>query len=91
MRLWRLLSGKPRSGGSRLSHARRKRLAAALRALDGRLTGASYRDIAKRLYDRKRLESEPWKTSSLRTVTIRLVSAGFAMMRRDYRQLLRLH
>ncbi len=90
MRLWRLLRGKPGGGGARLSNVRRKRMAATLRALDGRLNGASYRDIAQRLYDRKRLDSEPWKTASLRTVTIRLVAAGLAMMRGEYRELLRL-
>ncbi len=89
LNLWRLLSGKPHSGRSRLSNARRKRLGIALRSLDARLSGATYRDIAQRLYGLKRLEDEPWKTSSLRTATIRLVASGLAMMRGGYRHLLR--
>ena len=64
------------------------RLIAALRALDGRLAGASYRVIAEALFDPSRFASEPWKTASLRDTVIRLVRTGIAMMRGDYRNLL---
>jgi hypothetical protein len=68
---------------------RRDRLIAALRALDGHLSGASYRMIGDVLFERERVEAETWKTSSLRGAVIRLVHTGVAMMRRDYRTLLR--
>ena len=60
----------------------------ALRALDARLAGASYRAIAEALFDPGRLTSEPWKTSSLRDTVIRLARTGFAMTRGGYRNLL---
>ena len=67
---------------------RRDRLIAALRALDGHLSGASYRVIGEVLFEPERVEAETWKTSSLRDVVIRLVRTGVAMMQRDYRKLL---
>jgi hypothetical protein len=60
-----------------------------LRALDGHLAGASYREIAEHLFERERVEREPWKMSTLRAVTIRLVTGGVAFMRGGYRKLLR--
>jgi hypothetical protein len=60
-----------------------------LRALDGQLADASYREIAEVLFGARRLEHEPWKTSSLRDTTIRLVRGGLALMRAGYRKLLR--
>src|SRR5712691_8630737 len=46
LRLWRLIIGRPRGRPpDRLTRQRRHRLGLALRALDGRLDGASYRVI----------------------------------------------
>ncbi|WOJ88357.1 DUF2285 domain-containing protein [Methylocapsa polymorpha] len=59
-----------------------------MRALDGRLAGASYRAIAEALFYPSRIASEPWKTGPLRDTVIRLARTGFAMMRGDYRKLL---
>lgn len=59
-----------------------------LRALDGHLAKATYRDIAQQLFGRERLNCEPWKTSSIRATTIRLVKGGIALMRGGYRKLL---
>jgi len=64
------------------------RLITALRALDARLAGASYRAIAEALFDPRRLAAEPWKTAPLRDTVIRLARTGFTMMRGDYRNLL---
>lgn len=87
LRFWRLLAhGQPRKPRRLLG--RRDRLIEALRALDGRLSGASYRMIAEGLFDRRRVRSEPWKTASLRDTVIRLVRTGYRMMIRDYRRLL---
>lgn len=65
-----------------------KRLIMILRALDGRLSGASYQAIADALFGPGRTTSEPWKTAPLRDTVIRLARAGFALMRGDYRKLL---
>src|SRR6202011_5544319 len=51
IRLWRGLSGRnPGPNPAALSKARRDRLILALRALDGRLEDASYREIARALF-----------------------------------------
>lgn len=89
-RLWRALSGKaPGPPFHTLSPARRHRLALALRALDARVDGNTYRVIADVLFGTKRIPERAWKTHDLRNRTIRLVQAGFALMRGGYRDLLR--
>lgn len=87
LRFWRLTAG----GRLRMPPTpirRADRLVAALRALDGRLDGASYRAIAETFFDPSRIASEPWRTAPLRDTVIRLARTGFAMMRGDYRNLL---
>ncbi len=58
-----------------------------VRALDGHLAGASYREIAEALYA-PGATGHGWKTSSRRGQTIRLVKDGLATMEGDYRKLL---
>ncbi len=89
-RLWLALNGRP-AGPSfyELSAQRRQRLALALRALDARLDGGNYRMIAEVLFGAKRIPERAWKTHDLRNRTIRLVQAGYALMRGGYRELLR--
>jgi hypothetical protein len=72
-----------------LTQQQRDRLILMLRALDGRLAKASYREIAEALFGAQRLQYEAWKTSSLRDRTIRLVRGGFTLMQSGYRKLLR--
>lgn len=72
-----------------LTRQRRDRLVLMLRALDGHLSDASYREIAEDLFGATRLQHEVWKTSSLRDRTIRLVRSSIAFMRSGYRKLLR--
>jgi len=60
-----------------------------IRALDGHLAGASYREIAYALYGREAVARYAWKTSSIRGQTIRLVQDARRMMRGGYRKLLR--
>lgn len=61
-----------------------------LRALDGHLAGATYRDIAIGLFGSKRVPSgDGWRTHHLRSRTIRLVQDGLARMRGGYLRLLR--
>jgi hypothetical protein len=91
LRLWRVTTGRPRGRPSdRLTSQRRHRLGLALRALDGRLAGESYRAIAQSLFGRTRIPAGPgWKTHELRDRTIRLARAGLKLMRGGYLALLR--
>lgn len=89
-RLWRALNGRATGPAfHELSPQRRRRLALALRALDARVEGNSYRAIAEVLFGTKRIPERAWKTHDLRNRTIRLVQSGFALMRGGYRELLR--
>ena len=89
IRLWRGLVGRnPGPNPSMLPKARRDRLILALRALDGRLDGATYREIASTLFTHRGVSDGGWKSHDLRDRTIRLVRLGFGMMRSGYRQLL---
>jgi hypothetical protein len=72
-----------------LSSQRRQRLTLAIRALDGRTEGNSYRVIAEVLFGKHRIPERAWKTHDLRNRTIRLVQSGLALMRGGYRTLLR--
>jgi len=90
-RLWRALNGRcPGPAFHHLSRQRRQRLALALRALDARNEGATYRTIAEGLFGAKRIPERAWKTHDLRNRTIRLVRSGLALMRGGYRKLLHL-
>ena len=73
----------------RITARLRKRLLGMIRALDGHLEGASYREIALALYGSEAVARFPWKTSSIRGQTIRLVTDAVAMMNGGYRKLLR--
>jgi len=89
-RLWRALNGRPPGPPFHaLSSQRRQRLALALRALDARMDGNTYRAIADVLFGAERVPERAWKTHDLRNRTIRLVQSGFALMRGGYRDLLR--
>ncbi|MFV3131280.1 DUF2285 domain-containing protein [Niveispirillum sp. KHB5.9] len=87
---------KGRTGGPmpptwRLTPAKRRRLILMLRALDGHLDGATYRDIATVLLDRDsaQLPARLWKTAATRARAIRLVADAVALMQGGYRMLLR--
>ncbi|HQU25268.1 MAG TPA: DUF2285 domain-containing protein [Acidiphilium sp.] len=86
LRFWRLLA----HGGASSSDTGRNndKLMSALRALDAKLDGASYRMIAEAIFGADQINTEPWKTSSRRDAIIRLVRNGIAMMRGKYRSLL---
>jgi hypothetical protein len=89
IRLWRGLIGRnPGPNPAALSRARRDRLILALRALDGRLEGASYREIATALFGVTAVSGRGWKSHDLRDRTIRLVHFGLYMMNGGYRLLL---
>lgn len=89
LRAWRVAAGRPPGPDpSRLPRPRRDRLIAALRALDGRLDDASYRQIAVALFGEGRVPDQGWKTHDLRDRTVRLARLGFELMRGGYRRLL---
>ena len=60
-----------------------------LQAVDGRMNGATYREIAGVIYGVSRVASDPWKSSALRDATMDLVKDAFAMIAGGYRVLLR--
>lgn len=89
-RMWRAMNGRtPGPAFRELSKQRRERLGAAIRALDARAAGSTYRAIAEGLFGKKRIPDHAWKTHDLRNRTVRLVQTGLALMRGGYRQLLR--
>jgi hypothetical protein len=89
-RLWCAIEGR-RLGASplALSPGRRRRFILMIRALDGSLAGHSYREIAEVLFGKERVLARSWKDHDLRSLTIRLVKNGSALMRGGYRALLR--
>jgi len=72
-----------------ITRRHRRRLILMIRALDGHLAEASYREIAHALYGAEAVARYAWKTSSIRGQTIRLVQDAVRMMRGGYRELLR--
>jgi len=89
IRLWCGLAGRsPGRNPAELPPARRERLMLALRALDGRLEKASYRDIAEALFGSSRVPERSWKTHDIRDRTVRLARLGFSLMQGGYRRLL---
>ena len=67
---------------------RRERVKRALRCIDGRRDGATYRAIATAFFGARRVAEEPWKTSSLKAQIARLATHGQMLVDRGYRRLL---
>lgn len=89
LRLWRALRGQnPGPDPGTLTAARRDRLTLALRALDGRLAEASYREIAEALFSTSGIRGREWQGHDVRDRTIRLVRYGYSLMKGGYRRLL---
>jgi hypothetical protein len=90
VRLWHALTGRnPGPDPAALSQTRRDRLILGLRAIDGRLEGASYREVADGLFGIGKISGSGWKSHDLRDRTIRLVRFGIDMMQSGYCRLLR--
>jgi hypothetical protein len=91
LRLLRAMTGRARGRPpDDLTAQQRSRLGLALRGLDGRLAGCSYRTIAEALFGQPRVPGGPdWKTHDLRDRTIRLCRRGIDLMRGGYLDLLR--
>jgi hypothetical protein len=89
VRLWRVLQGRnPGPNPAALSPQRRKRLILTLRALDGRLAGASYREIARAMLQVEDMPDAAWQTDERRAQVIRLAQLGANLMSSGYRDLL---
>jgi len=88
-RLSRAWLERPPLRDTRMTRDQRRRFRLRLRATDGRMNGATYREIAIALYGAARVETDPWKTSPLRDAVIAFVEAGKALIDGGYRQLLR--
>ena len=86
LRLWCAMTGRARGRPpDDLTEQQRSRLGLALRGLDGRLAGFSYRVIAQALFSQTRVLSGPdWKTHDLRYRTIRLCCRGIELMHGGY-------
>lgn len=89
MRLLRALHGRAIPTDARMTRQQLRRARHMLQAADGRMNGASYREIAGAIFGTARVADEPWKTSALRDATMDLVKDAFAMIAGGYRTLLR--
>ena len=88
-RLWRMLAGKTLGPNpAALSSQKRNRLVQALRALDGRLSSASYRELAVELFQLEAMSDAAWQTDARRGQIIRLAQLGTSLMTGGYRELL---
>lgn len=88
-RLMQALLGRAVPPDPRATRQQRRRFRHILQAVDGRMSGASYREIAIVLYGSARISDQPWKTSALRDSVIALVENGYALIEGGYRHLLR--
>ena len=90
LRVWQALTGRISGRDPQaLTAQRRSRLVLALRALDGRLALASYRELAEGLFGPLRVRGDAdWNSHDLRDRTIRLARLGAELSRGGYRRLL---
>ena len=90
--LWRILNrAPPLRQPDPLTQQRRQRLSLSIRALDGWLANATYRELANSLFGAPRISvTSSWKTDEVRDRTIRLVRTGLDLMRGGYLNLLRI-
>lgn len=88
-RLWRRMEGLPSTPLHRLSVRRRLYLTRALRALCGRLEGATYREIAAAVIGADTAWAGPsWKSSDARSLIKRLADTGSRLSAGGYLALL---
>jgi hypothetical protein len=90
LRLWRVLNGRAAGRDPQgLPAHRRARLVLALRALDARLDGASYRELADAIFGPLPVGGEAdWATQPVRDRAIRAARLGRELMLGGYRRLL---
>ena len=88
-RLMKENNAEPPPRALQLTPRQRKRLIQMLRALDGHLSDATYREIASVIFGPKVVRETGWKTLPVRAQTIRLVKDAIGMMNRGYLRFLR--
>ena len=88
LRFWRHIGMGQPGATPLLPPHQRQQLIRKLRALDGRLSGASYRAITEAFHGPLDLKGDDWKTAPVRQATIRLVREGLILMKSGYRKLL---
>lgn len=88
-RLLRALLGRSVPADTRLTPQQKARQRQMLQATDGRMNGATIREIATAIFGADRVAAEHWPTSTLRVTTSTLVKDGMAMIAGGYRTLLR--
>ena len=77
-----------RAAGRDFTPQQLRRLRLGVQALDGRVAGLSHREIATDLFGAAAVAREPWKSSSVRDTTQRLVGLAERLQRGGYRSLL---
>lgn len=88
-RLSRAWLARPPLRDTRMTAEQRRRFRLKLRAADGHMNGATYREIAMAIYGHARVQSDPWKTSPLRDAVIAFVEGGMALINGGYLTLLK--
>jgi hypothetical protein len=88
-RLSRAWLQRPPLRDTRMTAEQRRRFRLKIRAADGRMNGATYREIAIAIYGAARIDTEPWKTSPLRDAVIAFAESGMALIDGGYLHLLR--
>lgn len=88
-RLLAQLHGRVVPDDKRLTYQKRLRAKRMLQAYDGRLAGASQRDIAKVIFRRTRVSRDEWQSAPERYAVIRLIRDARALVEGGYRSLLR--
>lgn len=79
------------SADERLTPLRRRNLCQMLQAVDGRLAGATYPEIAEAVFEAERVSAIAWKSMALRDTTMRRVRDGLKLVSGGYRTLLHRH
>lgn len=82
------LRRRDHSADERLTPLRRHNLCQMLQAVDGRLAGATYPEIAEAVFGAERVSAIAWKSMALRDTTMRRVRDGLKLVRGGYRTLL---
>lgn len=85
--LHRALRGQ--ASGADMTAQQLRRLRQAIQAFDGRVAGLSHREIAVGLFGAASVAREPWKSSSRRDATARLLRLADHLCAGAYRDLLR--
>lgn len=89
VRLWRGLRDQPPGDNpAALTRYRRDLLVRQLRALDGKLDGASHGEIARVLFGKPAMSASAWASHDARARADRAIRTGLALMGGQYRQLL---